>query len=236
MEISVENNINKGLDLSISKEKNAFQKIIGDVLDKTSDYIIKSLPVSDSVKDVLQDIKGAIKTNDMKKVVETAVNSSLREGMEFLGVSQEKIEDFLAMKEVLFKGGIRENLSASLDTVYSKYIKGNILSEEVSKMVELLKENINGKGFNEKIDKKLVSLVEKREVIDKLCEQWYKYYEKLDISNINKINLSINDAKINTILTSKQQKDINIINNMTNFVNSKKNYLSPVEMNFCSNV
>ncbi|MBR1883483.1 MAG: hypothetical protein IJ809_00795 [Clostridia bacterium] len=236
MEINIGNDLVKQLDKNIEKEKGVFGKIIGDAIDKTANFAIKALPVPESVKDILSDVKEAIKTKDIGHVIKTAINSSLREGMELLGISKEKMEDLTEMKNTLFKGGLRENLSAGIETVYSKYINNNILSDELTSLVDSIKNSINGRTFSNEISSKLNVFEEKREYINDLCSEWYKAYHNLDIPRLNTINSDINMRASKSLLTSKQQKDIDIINNMTEFVNNKKDYLTDIEINFCNNV
>ncbi len=235
MNIEIENEIDKNIGLDLTKEKNEFGKIISSVLDKASNYIIKMMPIPENLKDVIKDIKEAVKTKDMKKVVSTAINSSLREGMEFLGISDDKVKDILKIKDALFKGGIRENLCAGIDTAYSKYIKNNLLSEDLENFVSKLKESVNSKEFSASIDSKTVDIIKAQQNIDKLCSKWYEAYEKFDLNSMNSINSEIAKGKSITIITKEQEQKLNVINNMTKLVSTKNSKLNDVEINFCKN-
>ncbi len=236
MDLEVVNEIDKCVNVELKREKSEFEKILSNVIDKASNYIIKILPIQENLKDVIRDVKDAVKTKDMKKIIGTAINSSLREGMEFLGVSNDKIKDVLTFKDTLFRGGVRENICAGIDTAYSKYIKNNMFAEDLENFVDKLKENINSRDFMKNIDKKVDDISKSKQVVDNLCEKWYESYEKLDLNSINSINSQINSLKSNVFVSPQQQKNISIINNMTEFVNSKKDKLNPVELNFCNNV
>lgn len=234
MELELTNEINKDMDLS--KEKYEFEKIISNILDKTSNYIIKSLPIQENIKDVIIDVKEVVKTKDMKKILSTAMNSALREGMELLGLSKDKIQDVMNFKDIIFKGGIRENLCASLETVYSKYTKNNLFSEDIENFVERLKNNINSKDFKEKIDEKINVIRADQDRISELFNKWYEAYENLELSKINNISECINKLKGTTLTTELQDRGIKIINNMTSLINSKNSKLTEMEVNLCNNI
>lgn len=236
MELNVENVIEKENNLSIEKEKGEFEKIISNVIDKTSNYIIKMLPVQQNVRDVILDVKEAIKTKDMKTIVKTAINSSLREAVEFIGIDPKKVQNIIKVKDALFKGGVREALCAGIDIAYSKHIKNNILGEDLQKFVDKLKENINGKEFTKNINEKVQEIDNLRQGVDMLCKKWYDAYGDLDLDSMNKLNKDIEIASSNVTITEDQKKNISIIDNMTRFVNNKQEKLNENEVNLCRNI
>ena len=234
--MNIDIGLDKNIELNLSKEKNLFGKIIGDIVDKTANYAIKMMPVPESIKDVLRDVKEAVKTGDLGNIIKTAVNSSIREGMEFLGFSPEKAQDLNEIKNLMLRGGLRQCLNAGIETAYSSYINGNILGEEVRKFVNSLTSNIESRNFLNLFDEKLSPYISVREDLNNLCEKWYSAYKDMDIDELNNINSDINIKRNQTLLNETQEKDINIINNMTEFVNYKRSKLSDVELNFCNNV
>lgn len=234
MEIGLDLDKNVGLDLN--REKNLFCKIIGETLDKTANFAIKMMPVPDSVKDVLRDVKDAVKTGDLGKVISTAVSSSIREVSEFIGISSDKMQDLNELKNLMLRGGLRQCLSAGIETAYSSYINGNILGDEIRNFIKSYTNNIESRNFINQIDSKLEPYIKIRNDIDSLCEKWYKSYDRMDIKELNAINSDINFLKTKGILTDKQLKEVKVVKNLTEFVNSKKDKLTELELSFCNNV
>ena len=74
----------KGLAIDLSKDskmetlKEDLTGAVEKTVDHATKYVIKALPVPDAVKDVLMDIKDAIKTKDIKEVIYiTKVNNGI---------------------------------------------------------------------------------------------------------------------------------------------------------------
>lgn len=118
---------NKELEIDKYKEKQAFDKVVENVIDRGTDYILKAMPIQENIKDILIDVKKSLKSKDFSKIVQTAVTSSLREGLEIIGAPINIIKDLNKIKNIAFKGGLKQALCAGIDIVTNKYLKGNIL-------------------------------------------------------------------------------------------------------------
>ena len=146
------------LDNSIVAMKNDLSKASETALDKAANYIIKAMPVPDAIKDVLKDVKEAIKTKDLKNVVSTVVTSSIREGLEILGLSNESIKNVYKLKDVAMKGGLAQALKNGIEIIANNYLKNNIVGKYVYNFFDKLKnfaqkiytelDNIAGVGVN----------------------------------------------------------------------------------------
>ena len=152
-------------DLSNATEK---------ALDQASKYIIKAMPVPDAVKDILLDVKAALKTKDLKRVITTVVNSTVREGLEYLGLSKSSINSLMELKNVASKGGYITTLKNGIEIVASNYLKNNIVGDYVYKFFDKLKEYIMNKEFTKTLNNIIKKLEEKKEKFLKKCEDWYK--------------------------------------------------------------
>ena len=228
--------IDKNLDKDLYKNRQSFENIITSVIDKGGDYIIKSLPINESVKDVLVDVKSAFKTKDFKEIVKTAVNSSIREGLELLSIPKNVISDITKIKDIAMKGGLKHALSAGIDIVTDKYMKNNLFSNIIGDFIKKTKDFLFTNAFNLKIDAKINNIVDKTKDFNNLCKDWYKAYEKFDIDSINTIAKQINKQEKGIALNDENSNENNIIQNMTKLINTKKEKLSPIQLQICNNL
>lgn len=236
MEVELIKNIDKDLNLDLSKEKQAFDKVVGNVIDKGTDYILKAMPIQENVKDILIDVKNSFKTKDFTKIVQTAVSSSLREGLELLGTPINMIKDINKIKDAAFKGGLRQGLIAGIDIITDKYLKGNIMGDVIAKFLDETKNFINSKRFVIKIDEAIKKLILKQDKFRLLCAEWYKAYDKMDLSLLNDIAKQISTKQKTSVISTEIMKAAKIILNMTEFVNNKKDKLTPTQLDICKSL
>jgi hypothetical protein len=236
MELEISKKLSRNLDIDISKEKQAFDKVIVNVIDKGTDYILKAMPIQENIKDILIDVKKSFKTKDFSKIVQTTVTSSIREGLEILGAPINVIKDINKVKEAAFKGGLRQGLVAAVDIVSNKYIKGNIFGDTIVKFIDDTKDFINSKRFNMKIDEDIRKIAMKQEKFRMLCSEWYKAYDKMDLISLNDIAKKISNKQKTSVMNNEVMKAAKIILNMTEFVNNKKDKLSLTQLDVCKSI
>ncbi|MEG1009646.1 MAG: hypothetical protein RSF67_07555 [Clostridia bacterium] len=234
--MELELKINLTNDIEMNKDKIALDKIIGNVIDKSSDYILKALPIQDNLKDILIDVKASLKSKSFKKVISTVVTSSIREGLEIIGAPISIVKDINKLKDIAIKGGLKQLLSASIDIVMDKYIKGNLFGDITQKFADDMKQFIASKNFNLKIDNDINKLKDKQNEFKSLCSDWYKAYDKMDIEKINILANEINIKEKKILPSQELNKANNIIQNMTQVINNKKDKLSPMQFEICTNI
>lgn len=104
----IENTKSLALELEEDRRMITLKNDLSNAAEKTIDhaakYVIKAMPVPDAVKDILLDIKDAIKTKDVKEVISTAVKSTVREGLEMMGLSTSSINSLMELKDIAKKG------------------------------------------------------------------------------------------------------------------------------------
>lgn len=220
-------------ELLIEANKKNFEGIIDNVIDKGTDYIIKGMPINDSLKDILIDVKKAFKTKDFKQIIKTAVNSSIREGLEIVGSPVSVIKDVIKLKDVAMQGGLKQAITAGIDIIKNKYIKNNLLADVIIKFFDTSKQFINSNMFNIKIEDGLKKLNNKIKNFNNLCANWYNSYEKLDILNMNSITKKLKEIKKSGILDEDNRKENDIIQNMMSLINVKKEKLSQTQLQIC---
>ena len=220
-------------ELLIEANKKNFEGIIDNVIDKGTDYIIKGMPINDSLKDILIDVKKAFKTKDFKQIIKTAVNSSIREGLEIVGSPVSVIKDVIKLKDVAMQGGLKQAITAGIDIIKNKYIKNNLLADVIIKFFDTSKQFINSNMFIIKIEDGLKKLNNKIKNFNNLCANWYNSYEKLDILNMNSITKKLKEIKKSGILDEDNRKENDIIQNMMSLINVKKEKLSQTQLQIC---
>ncbi len=228
--------IDRDLNLQISKNNNEFQNIIGNIIDKGAEYAIKASPVNGHIKDILIDVKNSLKTKDFKEIIKTAVNSSVREGLEILNMPKNVLKDISKIKDIAIKGGITSAINAGIDIFCKNTFKNNIFEPYINTFVKDIKTFISSKTFVEKLDRSFDRIREKVTDFKQLCNQWYQSYEKFEIDSLNSIAKQLN-AKQKLVNNSLECiKENNIIQNMTELVNNKNNKLSPMQLQICNNL
>lgn len=230
---SIENEIYLEKDVVIGHNKNEFAKVLEDAVYKGADYVIKGLPISTCVKDVLIDVKNAFRTKDFKEILKTAVNSSIREGLELLAIPKNVIRDITKIKDIALQGGLKNAVSAGIDIVTQKYLKGNIFEPFIKNFLNRTKDFIFSNDFIRKIDGGIKKILQKSDQCKKLCEDWYQAYEKFDLDLMNSLAKEIKNKKKIMNTDEAYIKESAIIDNMTKLVNAKKEKLSQIQLQIC---
>lgn len=228
--------INKNLDFEENRNRSEFTNVVSKVIDSGTNYIIKSLPINNNLKEIVIDIKNAFKTKDFKEILKTAVNSSIREGLEILSIPKNVISDITKISKIAFKGGLASAISSGIDIITNKYLKNNIFSPVVNKLLKEVKNYVFSQDFKSKIELGVNKLLDKTKKFNDLCDSWYSSYEKFDIFNMNNICKKIKNLQPHIVNDKDCLTQVNIIDNMTELVNSKQSKLSPMQMQICSNI
>lgn len=228
--------MDKNLNLQISKNKNEFQNMIGNIIDKGAEYAIKASPVNGHIKDILIDVKNSFKSKDFKEIVKTAINSSVREGLEILNMPKNVLKDINKIKDIAMKGGITSAINAGIDIFYKNTFKNNIFEPYINTFIKDIKAFVSSKSFSEKLDRGFDKVREKVIDFKQLCNKWYQSYEKFEIDSLNSIAKQLNSKQKIVNNNLECIKENNIIQNMTELVNNKNNKLSPMQLQICNNL
>jgi len=235
--VIIENTKSLSLKLAEDSRLDLLSKDLSSATEKAVDgaakYIIKAMPVPDAVKDVLLDVKESLKTKDLKTVITTAVNSSIREGLEIIGLSKESINSLSELKKIASRGGLVTAVKNGIEILASNYLKNNIVGDYVYDFFDKLKGYVQNKDFVNKLEIALKRLEDKKEDFLAQCEEWYNAYKNMDMTKINDISEKIGNN--NYILERYQdcKKENSIIQNMTAMINNKKDILSVNQQRLC---
>ena len=229
----------KNIDLDLSRDRKLdllngdLTNVIGKTIDKAANYVIKSMPVPDAIKDILLDVKEAIKTKDLKRILETTVKSTVREGLELLKVSSSNIKDLMDLKNIALKGGLITGIKNAIEIVANNYLKNNIVGKYVYSFFERLKEYVLSNKFKEKLNNRIDLIMNKKIDFMNKCEQWYNAYKKMDLNELNKISETLSSNKYVISRYEDCASENKIIQNMTEMINNKKTYLTQNQARLC---
>lgn len=231
---------NNAMELDVDRRidvlKSDLQSVSESALEKSMNYIIKSVPIPDAVRDILKDVKDAIKTKQLKEIIGTAVNSSVREGLEISGLSKNNINTLKDVKNFALKGGLVILLKNGLEIVENKFLKNNIVSDYVYNFFAKLKNYILSNEFLKKINSMVDRLTNKKTEYLQKCEDWYDAYGKMDIEKMNKLSEELGTNRYITSRYEDCNRENNIIQNMTKMVNAKKGVLSLEQQKLCESM
>ena len=194
MDLELFKNLEKNID--IAKETNLFSKVVENVVEKGAVYVIKALPIQENVQDILVDVTKVLKTKSFSKVVQTAVTSSIREGMEMLGTPISILKDVRKITNVAKKGGLKAALCTSLDITFEKYIKNNLLSDIIDDFKTNIKEFINSKEFDRKLNMNVEKVAVKQDAVKQIIRDWKESYEEFNIEKLDSNYAKLNELSL----------------------------------------
>lgn len=213
--------------------KSDLTKATQKAVDHAAKYVIKAMPVPDAVKDILTDMKDALKTKDIKKVIGTVVKSTVREGLETIGISDECINSIVDLKNVATKGGLITSVKNGIEIVAKNYLKDNIVGDYVYDFFDKLEGYVMNKEFSKNLNSIVNRLQDKKDEYLEKCESWYAAYKQMDLEKIKNI---AGELKEDTYILSRYTdciKENNIIQNMTAMINNRKEPLTLNQERLC---
>ncbi len=223
------------IDEEIESNKDELIKIIISVLDKGANYSIKSMSVNEHIQELLLNVKKVFTDLEFKKILKTAVNSSLKDGQELKGNNLE-LKRIDSMLKLAFKGGLPEliNLGIEIVTATKKY--GNIFSNYIEDFVNKLKNFALSVEFKNKVQNGLDKCLNKVEKFKNMCTLWYDAYNQLNIEDIQLIAGNLKDMKNKVKFDSECLNENEVIQNITELVTRKKDRLSNARMDIYENL
>lgn len=224
------------LDLDLIKNRNEFTNIVGNVIDKGANYVIRGMPINNHIKDILIDVKDSIKTKDFNEILKTAVNSSIREGLEILSFPKSILSDISKIKDIAINGGLVEGLCAGIEIISKKFVDKNVYDVYIKDFFDKTRDFIKSNEFLNKINIGMNKCIEKINNFKEACKEWYNAYDKFDLESINNIANTLNKKRNNVSFNAECINQNNVIQNMTRLINNKKDKLSELQMQICSSI
>jgi len=244
MELLLDNNdiLNKVKDikkeLELEKDlgtvKNQLGKVLTNTIDKAATYTIKAMPIPDGFKDVLYDVKEAFKSKDFKEIVNTAVSSSLREGLEALGLDKSQIKSISELKDIAQKGGLMYGIKAGIEIVAKKYLKNNIVGNYVYDFFNRLKDAPLSTAFVDKVEGSISKITEAKEDFLSKCNEFKEAYENFDLDRISILAKDVEKSFKNVKQDIECIRKNKTIQNIFTLVNNKKEKLTDAQLKLCN--
>lgn len=227
-----------GKKLELEKDldgiKNQLGKVLTNTVDKVAAYTIKAMPIPDGFKDVLYDVKEAFKTKDFKEIVSTAVSSSVREGLEMVGLDKDQIKSIGELKDIAQKGGLMYGLKAGIEIVAKKYLKNNLVGNYVYDFFNNIKDAPLSSKFLDKVQGSIIKIEEsKEEFLDK-CNEFKEAYENFDIDKISALAKDVEKSFKNVKQDMECIRKNKTIQNIFTLVNNKKEKLTDSQLKLCN--
>ncbi|MDD3303344.1 MAG: hypothetical protein PHP54_00280 [Clostridia bacterium] len=226
--------LNKELNLEVYRKKEEYERILSNVINSGLDYAIKGLNVSENFKNTLQEVRDIFKKKDFKNIISSSLSGSLKEGLDITKDRPQDLKNIDNIKNNSIKGGINFLLSAGIDIVLNKFLKGNLFLPQIKKVLDHVKGFLGSNSFLQKIDSGIRKLFGKKNKFNIICENWYKAYEKFSIKDINNFAGTLNRYKSTLKYDKECMQQNSIIQNMTKLINSKKDKLSQIQLQICN--
>lgn len=224
------------LDLSVSQNLTDFKKVTENVINSGVDYAIKSLNLNNQSIGNLNEVKKSFKTKDFKEILSTAIDCSVKFGLEIAKTKFPILKTIDGLKDISIKGGAGTLISSAIDILSKKFLNGNLISDNIKKLFDNVKAFVKSNAFIQKLEQGINKIKDKVEKFKNLCTNWYKAYEKFDLKDINNIADSLNKLSNRVSNNTECLKENNIIQNMTALINNKMDKLSNTQIEVCANI
>lgn len=220
----------------IKRNKEELKNILIKTIDKGGNYIIKSMPVNKHIKDILSDVKECITDGEFKNIVSTAIESSLKEGKEILGLTDRELKHINKMINTAFTGGLTKNINIGVATIENIKKYGNLFYNYIEDFFESLKAYIASTGFEERVNIAVSRCLNKVDEFKQICSNWYTAYDKFDLNNLTNLADKLDKLKDKVGFNDKCVSENTIIQNVTELVKQNKKKLTKNQFDICANL
>ena len=221
------------LDKQIDSLKDQLKDVVTSTIDKVATYSIKAMPIPDSFKDILYDVKNSFKSKGFKDITKTIINSSVREGMEILHIDKESIKDLKKITNVAVKGGLIQGIKCGIDIVAKKHLNNNIVGDFMYDFFNKLKDAPLSNEFLNKMDNSINKITKAKEDFASKCNEFMEAYNDFNIQKINEIAKEL-EQKIKLKKHDEECiRENKIIQNITKLVNNKNDRLTDAQLQLC---
>ena len=206
-------------DVEIERNSKEVRSIIKNIVDKGANYVIKSMPVNEHIKNILKDVKKVIK-----------------EGIEILNIPEENITEIDNFIDTAFKGGLPNAINLGLEIVGASKKYGNIFYNYIEDFFTTLKNFICSDEFKKKVYGNVNKCLDKVDQFKDLCTDWYIAYDNFNLDNLKDIANKLNKLKPQVDFNSECVNENNVIQNMTQFADRRKGKLTKFQYDICRNL
>lgn len=222
------------LDKELDGMKSQLGKIVTNTIDKVATYTIKAMPIPDGFKDVLCDVKEAFKTKDFKEIITTVIDSSIREGLEILGLDKSSIKSLKEIKEIATKGGLIHGIKAGVEIVAKKYLKSNIVGNYIYDFFDKLKDSPFTNDFEHKMESSINKISEAKDEFLSKCNEFKEAYENLNIEKLTTLASEVQEAFKSVKLDKECIRKNKTIQNIFALVSNSNSKLTDAQLQLCN--
>lgn len=222
--------------LEVKKNKEEITNIILKIIEKGSNYIIKSMPVNKHVKEILVNVKDSFGDSDIKGIIKVAIDSSIKEGIEILGIKEGELVEIEKMVTIAFKGGLPKSINLGVGTIENVKKYGNIFFNYIEDFFNSLKRFIASSGFETRVHEGINKCLNKVEEFKDMCNDWYDAYDKFDLNDLKDIASKLDKMKKKVSFNNNCLSENTIIQNVTELVSRKNGKLTKTQFDICSNL
>lgn len=246
------------MDEDIDMNNEEINNLIIGLLDKGANYSIKSMSVGEQLKELLLDVKKSMQDEEFKELLNSAINSSLREGLDIknyndydfeedddeneidenLGLSKKKINlnDISTAIKIAFEGGLPQLINLVIEMVTASKKKNNIFSNYIDEFVCRIKTYVQSEEFKKKVNRGVLKCSDKVEKFKGLCSAWYNAYDILNIEQIKEIAKELKEMKNKVKFDNECLNENEIIQNITDIITKKGEKVSKSRIDIYDNL
>ena len=223
-------------DVVMERNNKEVISILKNVIDRGANYVIKSMPVNEHIKNILKDVKKVINEDSFNNILKVAVKSSIKEGIEILNIPEESITEIDKFVDTAFKGGLPNAVSLGLEVISVGKKYGNIFYNYIEDFFSTLKNFICSDEFKKKVYNNINKCLDKVDKFKDLCTDWYLAYDNFNLDNLKDIASRLNKLKPQVDFNGDCVNENNVIQNMTQFADRRKGKLTKLQCDICNNL
>ena len=219
-EINLNNNTS---EVTYESQKEFLESNLGQVINGGINIGIRAL-LPDLIEDEVINIKDSIITDGFMAGIKTAVDNAVEFGKSVLGVFTGKFDNISQIKDVIKKGGLIDSVSDILDWGVDMAENNNLINKSTAKLIKKGKDTILN-TVNNNIENNMTTQIESIEKIDKYINNWNKYYNNQDFSNMDKQYKKI-EKELNVVVPLENVlTKARVVENIHNLIkNNGKNF------------
>lgn len=211
-----------------------FKDCVLKAVENAAGYVIKSMPVTDHVKDVLLDVKNSFRSKEITELLNSVVKSSVKEGMEISDVNEASLNGLQDIKNISKTGGLICGIKNVVEIAAKLLTKNKIVGNYVYKFFDVFSKYIQSSDFLKKLGDVITRLLKRKDKFMENVNGWYKAYSQSDMTSLKYFADELKSSK--DII--KKFDDCNyqskIIDKIMNA--SKKEKLSEEQLQLCMQV
>lgn len=210
---------NQSLDKQneINKEQNSFlNSMIGKAINSAIDIGIRAI-LPDLVEEQAIQLKDNLLNYGIKDGLQKSIDDVITAGKSLVGVVTGNFDNISQMQMAVKRGGILDTTSNIIDFAVDKMNKNGILNSNMANLIKNGKEAIIN-NVESNIEKGFSLQLESMENLNQSINEWNKYYEKQDFTNMEKEYQRIEKEKENLVPIEQTLQKVKKVENIHQYI------------------